>query len=300
MAINSWQASPDSGDVRLHDGMLEIGYLGGLFSAVLPLGNVYDMHTNFGSGRRSVGKRDHGNVQLAATAFYSLRTSPVNCGRLLSGPMLPLPASGGCATEMAEVINGFTVFSPLNAEGYAALTTMTEGAKRYAPRNGDVYLIRLGTSATTDLIYVKMMVVETISSMEVEANATVTSVMIRWSNLYNSLSYRGGASFCDISASSPSLLTDVSWSNYFGPALFSYDDSWIAVILILYLIAMIIILFLVMGVAYWIKTISKDQVRLFQQIQAGPRPAPPADQSVASGIPPPGGAVEMETATDFL
>merc|ERR1711964_760093 len=128
-----------------------------------------------------------------------------------------------------------------------------------------------GPSSTQDEIYVKLLFTEVTGHHVDMINGTVplSSVTFRWSNLYNRQSYTGGVSWCDISSSSPSLLTEVSWSNFYGPQYFMYDDSWVGVIFIIYLFALIILLAMIVAMAWWIKSVSKEQLAMMRRMQQG-------------------------------
>ena len=295
--IQNWQASPDSGDIRLFSGRLELGYAAGSYSAVANLGNVYAIHNNFGSSISSID-----SVQGAASSFYSLRTNPELCGGPLSGPMLPLPSTGGCRTEMAEALDGINVWSEMQSSFYTQLQVMTQDTKSFSPLSGDVYLVRIGSSSTQDELYSKILFTEIVRGSIADGNSTVegiTSLSFRWSNLYNRQS---GASYCDMSAFSPSLLTEVAWSNFYGPASFTnYDDSWVAALFIIFLIALIIMTAMIAGVAYWVRAIGKDQLALMQRLQRAPQPGAAArPANAATGNADGQDGTEMATAVDFL
>ena len=300
MPLVNWQAQADTGDIRLVNGVVELGYASASYSAVAYLGSVFHLEDQFAAPSvPSRGPGEH-NVQLAASTFWGIRTNPINCGAALSGPMLPLPASGGCRTETL-IGSSWVELLPNN---YLAMETLTRSVKPISPSRGDVYLVRFGSSATQDDLYIKLLFTE-VMVHHAHANGTSTSistVMIRWSNLYNRRAYSGGQSFCDISAASPSLLTNVAFSNLNSPTYFGYDDGWIGAIFVIFLIALIIILFLILAVSFWLRSLSKEQSQLIRAMQqrngqppVGPdgEPRPPAPAG--------DGDVELQQpANDFL
>merc|ERR1711916_284956 len=136
--VRDWVASADTGDIRVRDGVVEMGYSEGRMSALSYLGP-----SNTLTGAAS-------DERTSATAFYSMRTQPNNC---------PVSSGADCTTEFVDLSSGVIVWKPLPDAQYAPLATLTTDTKRLRPNSGDVYLVRLG-SETQDRIYAKIMFVE--------------------------------------------------------------------------------------------------------------------------------------------
>jgi hypothetical protein len=179
---------------------------------------------------------------------------------------------------------------------------MTTEPKELTCSNGDIFLVRLGSGPNTDLIYLKLMFTDHTNNHH--GAGGWSSVTFRWSNLYNRNSNIAGKIYCDISATMQPLLTHVAWTSYFAPYFTrsTTSDGGYEAVLIIYLIVFIVFFLVVVALAYWLKSVSKDHTRLsayvLQQQGANARGAAPAAEGNVGA---PGNAQEMQqVSSDFL
>lgn len=276
VTVSNWVASADTGDMRASEdaGGLELGYGSGVVSSWVSLGHIDFLGQKYGSA----------NDASPATAFYSLRTNPINCSPFSS-------SSSSCVVEGAVYTGQVQTGWATLPSSYLALLSSSASAsvKVLRPAIGEVFLLRLATSSSESYL-VKLLVTEISmgpSPVNATPGATVLQAMsFRWANLYQSAANDG---WCGISAASPTYVAYVVQSNLYGPPPDSSTSDFVAGVLIIYLIVFGIILAAFVAFAFWMRTLSKTQSAMLRQMGGVVVVPNNNNNNINNPLPPPGG-----------